>query len=255
MATNRGLNVAGAIGGLISAGERAAIRAVQRNLPQVVYDAQRLVNNSAILSTLFGLSGVSIRDVPTPLLGHMTLEQAEATHDRLAQVLLARKNLWYIRVSDLNPPATSPGMPGEAPLGMLDMLAVDVSYSPFTLKGDKVDIGSAVTDRLNGTEAVDLTLTVFDDEAGTIKRWFGGKCNQAANSDGTFGLPIEYCVDIEIVHAIGSPDAQIKGMPYKSFLYMRPQSMQFDLSRRDQAMQEVQLAFTEFETFQSGGFS
>lgn len=246
-------NIDGALAGLRSAGASAARAAIQRAVPQVVYDAQRLVSNSAVLSTLFGLSGGSIRSVPTPLLGNVSLERVEEVQNLLHDIRMARKNLWYIRVTDQNPPATAGGIPAGVPLGLLDMLAVDVSYSPFTMAGEKINIGSAVLDRLTGTENVDLSLTVLDDEVGTIKRWFEGKCKQAANSDGTFGLPVEYCVNIEVVHAISTPEAAINGMPYTSKMLMRPQAIQFDMSRRDQAMQELQLNFTEFDTHLSGG--
>jgi hypothetical protein len=246
-------NVDGALQGLRSAGVSAARAAVQRNLPQVVYDAQRLVNNSAVLSTLFGLSGGSIRDVVTPLLGNVSLEHIERVHALVHEIRMARKNLWYVSVTDNNPPPAAPGLPRETPLGLINMLAVDLSYSPFTLKGDKVDMGSAVFDRLNGKESVELSMTVFDDEVGTIKRWFEGKCKQAANSDGTFGLPVEYCVNIEVVHAIAAPEAAANGTPYRSLVMMRPQAIQFDMSRREQALQELQLSFTEFDTHLSGG--
>lgn len=246
-------NIDGAVSGLKSAGASAARAAVQRAMPQVVYDAQRLINNSAILSTLFGLSGVSIRDIPLSLLGGVTLEQAEKVTELIHEIRQARKNLWYVQVTDSNQPIAAGGNPANTPLGLINMLAIDVSYSPYTLTGDKINVGSAVLDRLSGTEAVEMSMTVFDDEVGTIKRWFEGKCKQAANGDGTFGLPVDYCVNIEVVHAIASPEAKITGMPYTSKVLMRPSAIQFDLSRREQAMQEIQLTFQEFDTYLSGG--
>ena len=70
-------NIDGALSGLKSAGVSAARAAVQRAIPQVVYDAQRFISNSAVLSTLFGLSGGPDRSSPMGLLGNVSLEHAE----------------------------------------------------------------------------------------------------------------------------------------------------------------------------------
>jgi hypothetical protein len=235
--------------GLVTAGEKAAKTALQMNLPPQVYEVQNLFKNLQFAGKLFGLGGGSLRNTQSPIFGNMTLEQVEQVHDLLSQIKLARKNLWFIKVTDHNPPATVGGLAEDAPLGLLNMLATDLNYAPFTLKGDSVDFGSAASNNLTGKELIEVTMTVFDDEAGTVKRWFARKCRQAANRDGTFGLPLEYCVTMYITHAVPSPDSVFAGVPYMSKILMRPQAMQTDMTRREQGMQEVQLSFAEFESF------
>ena len=247
---NRLKNLASGIGG---AAARSALMAAQMAVPQVVRDVQRLLDMSeSVARPVTGGRVVNIQNVPLALLGGVTLDRARAMHEMIRDARLTRKNLWYVRVTDPNPPTGGQAFgPGIAIGGVIDLLALEVSYSPFTLAGEKINIGAAVLDRMTGTEAVELSLTTMDDEAGTIKRWFEGKCLQAANPDGTFGLPAEYCVNIEIVHAVAASDVPMRTEPYKSMMTMRPQAIQFDLSRRESAMQELVLSFSEFDTFLS----
>lgn len=231
--------------GLAGAGARAAITAAQNALPQVVRDVQRLLDFSdSVARPVQGGQAVDIQNVPMALLGGATLARARQVHETIRDARLARKNLWFIRVTDPNPPVE-----GVSAGGVIDLLSLEVSYSPLTMAAEKINIGAAVFDRMNGSEPVELSLTVMDDEAGTVKQWFRGKCLQAAHPEGTFGLPAEYCVNIQIVHAISDPYLDTQSPPYKDFMTMRPQAIQLDLSRREAAMQELVLSFSEFDTF------
>lgn len=245
-----------------TAGYRAAQAVAQRMTPQVVRDVQRIMQATNFIGGVFDVStGIDVldnlaglsrsaEDRPTPLLGGLTPKAAMEQMRQLREARLARKNLWYVRVTDPNPPEEDYfRREGVLATPMFDLFALDVSYGPSTLTGEKVAIGSAVLDKLTGSEAVEMTVTTMDDDRGTLKRWFEAKANQAARPDGTFGLPGEYCVNIEVVHAVPSPDVPVDRTPYKSHLRMRPQSIQYDLSRRDQAMQELQMAFSQFDTF------
>lgn len=235
------------------AGARAAAAATQRAMPQVVRDVRSLLDLPDQPSERNRSQGqaADIQGIPLALLGGLTLERARQMQQAIRDARLTRKNLWFIRVTDPNPPKIGYAFQGGHVGGVIDLLAVEVSYSPFTMAGEKVNIGAAVLDKLTGTEAVELSLTTMDDEAGTIKRWFEGKCLQAANPNGTFGLPADYCVNIEVVHAVSAPDVPTRVDPYKSFMTMRPQALQLDMSRRESAMQELGLSFSEFDTFLS----
>lgn len=234
-----------------AAGGRAAIAAAQQAVPTVLRDVQRLLNASDLPSRLPGVgAGLgSIENAPLELMGGVTLARIRQMHEMVRDARLTRKNLWFVRVTDPNPPRIGYGFRQGNVGGVIDLMAVEVSYSPFTLVAEKKNIGSAVLDGLNGTESVELTLTTMDDEAGTVKRWFEGKCLQAARPDGTFGVPADYCVNIEVVHAVSVDDAPVRSEPYKSLMTMRPQALQIDLSRRDSALQELTLSFSEFDTF------
>lgn len=227
-----------------TAGAKAALAIASRIPPKLVADAQSLFYWA---KDNFGPDNQS---TPQPLLGGISLQRAREVMRESREATRARKNLFYIRVTDPNPPVLAGG---GNPYAMFDLFALDVSYTPYTMAGEKINIGSAVMDRLNGTEHIELSVVTMDDEAGTLKRWFEGKCLQAAHPDGTFGLPGDYCITIEVVHAVGLEDAQVRVPPYRTNVMMRPQAMQFDLSRRDQALQELQLSFTQFDTFVQGG--
>jgi hypothetical protein len=174
----------------------------------------------------------------------MTLAQARETYEQLRDAQLARKNLFFIRVVDYNPPPIEYS-DGALFTSLFNLFAVDVSYSPSTVTSEKIQLGAAVMDRITGVDPVELSVTTMDDSRGSLKRWFDAKVDQAAHSDGTFGLPCESWVDIECYHA--TPQAREDA--YKIAVRMRPQNVQHDLSRRDNALSEVTMTFTQADTF------
>lgn len=288
------------------AAHKAANIAAQRMPPKLVRDVQRVLQAGTFLGNALGIqTGIGaldnilsltgdVRDVATPLLGGLSLRQAEAMHDRLQQLRVARKNLFFIRLSDANPPDTPhapvkaqqadpfggimrsgigkavsgaaarllPGLAGMAidagesigdvAIGAFDMLALDVSYGP-SLNGDHVQIGSSFMDRPSGRNPTELQVTTMDDEAGTLKAWFDAKQEQVAHSDGTFGLPADYLVTLEIVHAVPSEEVAEQVRAYTKVTRMRPLTAQVDLSRREMAVAEMTLTFSQFDNFMGTG--
>ena len=227
---------------LQTAGARAAMAVASRLSPAEVRLASQIVHAGQQLDNVFG---PQFENAPNPLLGGMTPKQAMERIRQIHQARPAMKANFYVRVTDLNPPG---GLNAE---GLLQLLAVDVSYNPATLTGDKTAIGGAVMDRLTGSEAVELRITTMDDEMGTLKSWFDAKCAQAVAQDGTFGLPRDYCVFIEVVH--GLPDAEVVAAsgsePYSAHVWMRPVTVEHELSRREQALSELNMSFTQFDSF------
>ncbi len=246
-----------------SAAYRAGLAVSQRMSPGMVQDVQRLLKLGSFAGGILGTgTGIQALDTvlgigpnnfekPTELLGGLKPSDALEIMRQIRLARPARKNLWYIRVLDPNPPEIDYKFSnGTSPTAMFGLFAIEVSYGQWNIQGEKIPIGSAAMDRPITSEAVEMQITTMDDEAGTLKRWFDGKCNQLANGDGTFGLPSEYCVTIEVAHAVPSPDVPVNKMPYKVNYLMRPVSVTRDLSRRDQAIEEFQLTFTQFDTFQ-----
>lgn len=136
---------------------------------------------------------------------------------------------------------------GAAAVASFDLLALDVSYGS-SIQGDHTQIGSTFYDRPMGSSPSELQIVTMDDEAGTLKRWFSAKMDQCTHPDGTFGLPEEYLVDIEIVHAIPSGVPQ-EMLAYSKTLSLRPANINIEHSRRDQAVAELQITFTQFDQF------
>lgn len=245
MALSINPNFVPALGNSAIAG--AAIRAGQIASPAIVQAAQRIFNALSLADSLFGQQFV---DTPNASLGYLTPNQAKAAATRMREVGPARKNLFFVRVTDSNPPKLPYGNSTTA-AGLFDLLVLDITYSGSTLTGDKQAIGSAVMDRLTGTEATDVQMTTMDDEAGTLKRWFDAKVAQAAHDDGTFGVPAEYAVQIEVVHGVASPqmDQKYIAAAYKRAFWVRPASCSHELSKREQGPSEIQMTFTQLDTW------
>jgi hypothetical protein len=240
------------------------IRAAQMASPGVIQAAQKLFS---ILDKLDSIFGTPFVDIPNPQLGYLTPNQVKATAKKMSEMGPARKNLFFVRMTDLKPPGLyyaekrteyNKNMPKEpdklTPTTVLDILVLDVSYSPSTLTGEKVNIGSVVMDKITGTEAVEIQITTMDDDVGTLKRWFDGKVSQAANADGTFGVPMDYMLSLQIVHGVASSqmDQQFIDKAYKREFWVRPVSCSHELSKREQAPSELQMTFTQVDTWPDG---
>lgn len=219
-------------------------RAVAQQLSSTqVRKIQQLLQLGDFVGGLLGLSEAT-EGIAQPLLGGLTLANARDTYTQLRDAQLARKNLWFIRVTDHNPPSL-PHLDGAPAASYFNLFATDVSYPRSTLTGEKVAIGSAMMDRIAGTEAIELAVSTMDDSKGTLKHWFDAKYAQAAQADGTFGVPADYWVDIEVFHASPFDNAQA----YRLNARMRTNGIQHELSRREQAMQEIQMTFSQVDTF------
>jgi hypothetical protein len=274
-----------------TAGARIAREVNQRLSPTAIKRIQQITQLSDFVG---GVLGSDFDAQPQPLLGGYSMQDARSIYAQLNDANLARKNLFFIEVTDGNapplayvsrPPNATPagsrvgevvdtarrainggigglinrgvaagfGLAGAAsgssatPVGstLFNLFATSVSYAPSTMMGEKVPFGSATSDRLIGTEATELSLTTMDDEVGTLKRWFDGKFGQAAHTDGTFGVPGDYLVDIAIYHAVAKRDDRA----YRFHAKMRPQAIQHELSRSEQAMQELTMTFSQFDSF------
>ncbi|MOA49877.1 hypothetical protein D3C78_1728180 [compost metagenome] len=97
---------------------------------------------------------------------------------------------------------------------------------------------------MQSSEAVELRITTLDDRAGSLKRWFENHAAAVAARDGTVGVPANYAITFTIQHAFVG-DA--KGFEGKG-LY-RPVSYEVGLSRREDALEEIQMTFTQLDTF------
>ena len=178
---------------------------------------------------------------PNPLMGGITPRDAKKLYQEALAEKRSRKNLWLLEVSSkLND--------GEQNIpGLFNMFATEVSYSPFILSGDAVKIGGANYDSVKGHEPSELTITTYDDENGSIKKWFGAHHNAATARDGTVSEPGTYAITFKIIHnAITRGTAEGK---YESIGLFRPTSMEVQLSRSDDGLEELQMTFTQIDTF------
>lgn len=238
-----------------TAAGKAAMKAAQLASPTLVSAASRIFQAADLVQAIFG---TPFEDRPNELLGWLTPKQVSAIQELIRQAGPVRKNVFCIRISDPNPPPME--MMGTAAgagiSGLFDLLAYDVSYSPTSITGDKVPLGSGAMDKVTGAEATDIQITTIDDEVGTLKRWFELKSGQVINRDGTFNPVGLYTFDIEIVHGLPfdhgtepALTAEKIDKVYSNKFRVRPVSIQFELSRRDQALQELQMTFAQVDTW------
>lgn len=129
----------------------------------------------------------------------------------------------------------------------LNLFATDIDLNPMNLSGDKQKVGGTFIDTPTGAEATEIRITTMDDKLGTIKNWFEGACSLVVSADGTFGIPADYAVTITVLH--GVVDGQVMSNAFTNKGIYRPTSYEVQLSRREQAMQEVTLTFTQIDPF------
>jgi hypothetical protein len=220
------------------------------------------------------------------ILGGVTVNRTIALHREVMGIRWERKNLFLIEVLDVNPLPEfiaqmppilrAPMMQGAAKIksalnqlgsvtagissallnnamGLLsgaakfNLYAMDVSYDPITIGGDAVNIGSAVIDALTQTERVEISVTVRDDEFGTIKKWADGKASQTARADGTFGVPADYGLNIRILHGFMGDETAL-GRGYSQTFVCRVSGISIQKSRADSGLSEYQIKFTQMDT-------
>lgn len=129
----------------------------------------------------------------------------------------------------------------------LNLFVTDIDLNPMNIAGEKHRVGAAFVDTPTGAEATEIRMTTMDDHAGTIKSWFEAHCANVAASDGTFGVPANYAVTIKVLHGVVDGDDVTHAFVNKG-LY-RAASYEVQLSRREQAMQEITLTFSQIDSF------
>lgn len=147
------------------------------------------------------------------------------------------KNLWYIEVSS--------ELKGDNEL--LNMVCHGLDFAPFTVSGEKKQIGSAHVDLVNSSDPVELSMTVYDNSEGEVKQWFEDHAAVCAPSDGTVGVPSKYAIKIKIVHAFVNKKTNKGG--YISRGLFRPANLQVSLSRAEQSLSELTMTFVQLDTF------
>lgn len=202
----------------------------------------RVLDSGLLNNLLPGMGGVASQTKfwggPTPLFGGISPTEAKRIYDEMRGQRLSKKNLWLIEVSSR--------LQGDASQ-RFNLFATEVEYEPFVLAGEKRRVGGAVVDSVQGAEPVELRLTTMDDQAGSLKKWFAAHHGTAAARDGTVGVPDAYAITIKVVHSFITRDSNRGG--YEDIGLFRPVNLSLSLSRREDGLQEVQMTFSQLDTF------
>lgn len=206
----------------------------------------RVLDSGLLNDILPGMSGVASQTMywnrPTPLFGGITPTEAKRIYDEIKQIRLSKKNLFLVEVSS--------GLMGDWISPWFNMFTTDLDYSPYIIAGEKRRVGGSMVDTIQGNEPVDLRITTMDRQDGIIKTWFEIHHSAVAAQDGTVGLPggeKGYAIKFRIVHSFITRESDLGG--YRSIGLFRPVNLEVNLSRREDGLQEVQMAFSQIDTF------
>lgn len=210
--------------------------------------------------------------VPNPLLGGYSRKETQKQAQLAFKTAYAKNNLFLVRFGDKHYPMRKPkgeirdfstGLPDEVRVSW-DLLAMGVSFNPIAITGDAVKLGLLQGDSIQQSERVEIRMTFFDNAHGTIKRYLSEKKKQMVNRDGTGNPPSSYVLEMLIIHLDQSVGVtKIGGKPIglfqlndlidKSYIQHRYQvrvsSLDIDLNKREDSLQELQVTFTEVDSF------
>ncbi len=206
---------------------------------------RRLFDSGLLDSLVPGMGGLAAQTrywgTPTPLFGGISPSEAKRIYEEFRNVELAKKNLFLIEVSSR--------LYGDFSR-RFNLFTTEVDYAPLILSGEKRRVGAANVDAVQSSEAVELRITTLDDKEGSIKTWYAAHHAAAAARDGTVGVPGLYAIRFRIVHAFITQGSNQNG--YEDIGWFRPANLETALSRREDGLEEVQMTFSQVDTFMRG---
>lgn len=128
-----------------------------------------------------------------------------------------------------------------------NLLATDISYTPFSLDSEQWNVGASIIDGVKSSQQSEITITTYDDDQGSIKHFFKQLASDVVHKDGTVGVQADGLVEIRILHGFVSNGSNLNG--FEETFVCRPVSTDYELSRKDDNLQEIQLRFIQTDTF------
>lgn len=202
----------------------------------------RLLDSGLVNKFIPGIQGIIAQarywHTPTPLFGGISPYEAKNICRSMQDIDFGKKNLFLVEVSS----ALYGGISKR-----FNMFITELDYSPQTITGEKRKVGAATIDSVNASEPVELRMTTMDDKSGFIKGWFKDHAFMAASNNGTVGVPGKYAIKIKILHGYITRASNHGG--YEDIGFFRPGNIDVSLSRRDDALEEVSMTFSQLDTF------
>lgn len=155
---------------------------------------------------------------------------------------LSRKNFYILEINDRS--GSAPTDKDGSKHNKFNLLTTNLSFSPITINSEAVQIGSIELDKLQSSGRTEMTLTCLDDSMGTIKNWASQRASSVAPSDGTFLPPYFYLFDVKVIFGTNVENSDY----YNETYTMRISEMSHELSRESQALENVSLKFTQWDT-------
>jgi len=228
---HRALNVGGGVVGDVLSGDFSGA-------------GLRILDSGLLNEFLPGMSSVASQAMywsrPNPLFGGITPMEAQQIYRDMRATQISKKNLFLIEVSS--------ELWGNWISPIINMFATEVEYSPYIVSAEKRRVNGAVIDSVQGNEPVEIRITTMDDKFGSIKKWYIAHHNICASSDGTVGLPGQYAIRFRVLHSFIT-DSSAPRTAYEDKGWFRPSNIDTSLSRREDAVQEFQMTFSQIDTF------
>lgn len=223
--------------GLINSGAQAGGQLLQGDWEGAVLTGLSSSAGSKLLGNVLGrtMSQGRFMGSANRAFADISPTEAIAIHDEIISIRRSKKNLYMIS-------ATSEV--GGDFSETFNLFCADAEVSLVNIAGDKKRVGGASVDCPSSSEAVELRFTTLDDQYGTIKRWFEEHASAVASRDGTFGVPASYAITFKVLHAYIT-----EGGGFQSAGLYRPVSCEVGLSRREDGFEELQMSFTQLDTF------
>ena len=193
----------------------------------------------------FGLNAfdnVGLADNALQHMGNLSIRQVWENYKLMNVDDLSRKNFFVLEINDRSHSAPTSGGSIHS---QFNLLTTQLSFNSVDIQGEAIPIGAVEMDKPSANSRTTLSMNVFDDAHGTIKRWAENKAHMIAASDGTFMPPAYYVFDVRIVFGTNIPDENY----YEQIYTMRMQTMPHELSRNDKGLEELQMTFTQTDTF------
>lgn len=236
--------------------------------------AARALNSNAFTSRLPWLSGfapslatdgggpgglsaaAAFEATASRAMGGVLPKQARQIVRESLETNFGRRNLFMFDVSGLS------GVNSEADFDRstatnahrLNLFVLDASYGVNSITAEAHKVGGSTLDQPTGTDPMELRLTTLDDETGYVKRWFENLRGRVARRDGTFGVPADYLVRLRLLHSFVTDESAASWLrdrvdtTWSMAAWFRPVSMEMDVSRKDQALEELTLTFHQYDT-------
>lgn len=196
---------------------------------------------SLIDMALNDLLGDYIKPVNYRLIGGIPMSEVIEIYKEMQAINFSKANIWHIAIEDIRHSFFT--------FNNINLFANDISYTPITITGEAVAIGSGSYDKITNAERVELKVTTKDDERGSVKRWLTEKCNIMCRKDGLFGLPIDYLMRVTVTHAFCSQVADGAAKAHRDQYIMRLSSLDYNKDRKNDALEDVTFSLTQFDTF------
>lgn len=265
-------SITGGVGDIVGTATKGTVDTVLNN--SAVKNGLGLLNQANNLyQNVTGLIGAAksfLNDpyqvVPNPLLGGYSRKEVQKLTDKAIKTAYAKNNLFLVRLQDPNYYFNNEAIDEDN--NFLDLFAMGVSYNPIAITGDTVKLGLLHGDNIQQSERVEIRMTFFDDAVGSIKQYLMFKKNKMVSKDGTGIVPIDYAITITIIQLnqmagaidigfgekkkrIGffSEDELIKQSLFKQTYHVRLSTLDIDLNKREDSLQELQVTFTEIDPF------